>query len=81
MVEVMKIMVTSFKSSHAYISALSASDSEAGYHQPPPPLEVFWTLMGVSGLVLFGITAPVSWVLVCTWFCLCPPRVCFPSPV
>ena len=21
------------------------------------------------------------WVLVCTRFCLCPPRVCFPSPV
>ena len=22
-----------------------------------------------------------SWVLVCTKFCLCPPSVCFPSPV
>ena len=28
-----------------------------------------------------GVTAPFSWVLVCTRFCLCPPRVCFPSPV
>ena len=25
-----------------------------------------------------GVTAPFSWVLVCTKFCLCPPRVCFP---
>ena len=28
-----------------------------------------------------GVTAPFSWVLVPTKFCLCPPRVCFPSPV
>ena len=27
---------------------------------------------------LFGVTAPFSWVLVCTRFCLCPPRVCVP---
>ena len=27
---------------------------------------------------LCGVTAPLSWVLVCTKFCLCPPRVCFP---
>ena len=81
MVEVMKIMATSFKRFHACIAALSASDSEAGHHQRTPPLEVSWTVMGMSGLVLFGVTAPVSWVLVCTWFCLFPPRVCFPSPV
>ena len=30
---------------------------------------------------LFGVTAPFSWVLVCTRFCSCPPRVCFPSHV
>ena len=40
-----------------------------------------WTLTGKSGSVSCGITAPFSWVLVCTRFCLCPPRVCFPSPV
>ena len=28
-----------------------------------------------------GVTAPFTWVLVRTKFCLCPPRVCFPSPV
>ena len=36
------------------------------------------TFMGKSGSVSCGITAPFSWVLVCTRFCLCPPRVCFP---
>ena len=40
-----------------------------------------WTLSGMSGSVSCGVTAPFSWVLVCTRFCLCPPRVCFPSPV
>ena len=28
-----------------------------------------------------GGTAPFSWVQVHTRFCLCPPRVCFPSPL
>ena len=37
-----------------------------------------WTLMGRSGSVSCGITAPFFWVLVHTRFCLCPPRVCFP---
>ena len=36
-----------------------------------------WTLMGMSGSVSCGVTAPFSWVLVHTRFCLCPPRVCF----
>ena len=37
-----------------------------------------WTLAGKSGSVSCGVTAPFSWVLVHTRFCLCPPRVCFP---
>ena len=37
-----------------------------------------WTLMGKSGSVSCGVTAPFSWVLVHTSFCLFPPRVCFP---
>ena len=37
-----------------------------------------WTLLGKSGSVSCGVTAPFSWVLVHTKFCLCPPRVCFP---
>ena len=35
-----------------------------------------WTLMGKSGSVSCGVTAPFSWVLVHTRLCLCPPRVC-----
>ena len=34
-----------------------------------------WTLTGKSGSVSCGVTAPFSWVLVHTRFCLCPPRV------
>ena len=30
---------------------------------------------GKPGSVSCGVTAPFSWVLVCTWFCMCPPRV------
>ena len=40
-----------------------------------------WTFRGRSESVSCVVTAPFSWVLVCTRFCLCPPRVCFPSPV
>ena len=40
-----------------------------------------WTFRGRSESVSYVVTAPFSWVLVCTRFCLCPPRVCFPSPV
>ena len=39
------------------------------------------TLTGKSGSVSCGDTAPFSWLLVHTRFYLCPPRVCFPSPV
>ena len=38
-----------------------------------------WTLTGKSGSVSCGVTAPFSWVLVCTRFCLYPPSV-FPQP-
>ena len=34
MVEVMKIVATSFRRSHARTAALSASDPEGGHHQP-----------------------------------------------
>ena len=40
-----------------------------------------WTLTGKSGSVSCVVPACFSWVLVDTGFCLCPPRVCFPSPV
>ena len=51
----------------------------------PPPTHASagdsWILLGTSGSVSCGVTAPFSWVLVHRSFCLCPPRVCFPSPV
>ena len=37
-----------------------------------------WIFTGKSGSVSCGITAPFSWVLVGTRFCLCPSRVHFP---
>ena len=40
-----------------------------------------WTFTGKSGSVSCGVTALFSWVLVGMRFHLCPPRVCFPSPV
>ena len=46
----------------------------------PPPTHTCtgdsWTLTGKSGSASCGVTAPFSWVLVHTRFCLCPPRVC-----
>ena len=36
-----------------------------------------WALLGKPGSVSCGVTAPFSWVLVHTGFCLCPPRVYF----
>ena len=48
----------------------------------PPPTHTStgdsWTLTGKSGSLSCGVTAPFSWVLVHTRFCLCPPRVCVP---
>ena len=38
-------------------------------------------LTGKAGSVSCGVNAPFSWVLMQTRFCLCPARVCFPSPV
>ena len=41
-----------------------------------------WRLLdthGKSGSVSCGGTAPFSWVLVHTRFCLCPPKVLFPQ--
>ena len=39
MVEVMKIMVTSFKRSHTHTATLSVPNSVAGHRQPMPPPE------------------------------------------
>ena len=75
----MKIMVTSFKKSRALTAALTAPQPSSR----PPLTHVStrdsWTFLGKSGSVSCGVTASFSWVLVHTRFCLCPPRVCFPS--
>jgi len=39
--------------------------------------EDYWIPPDKSGSVSCGITAPFSWVMVHTIFCLCPPRVYF----
>ena len=52
--------------------------------RPPPAhasAEDSWKLTSKSGPVSCGVTAPFPLVPVNTSFCLCPPRVCFPSPV
>ena len=67
MVEVMKIMVTSFKRSHACTAALSASEREAGHGSRPPSTHASagdsWTLMSCLGqfLVESLLLSPESW--------------------
>ena len=63
MVEVMKIMVTSFKRSHACTAALCAPNPAAGYHWPMPPPESpghSWASLGQS-LVESLLLSPRSW--------------------
>ena len=78
MVEVMKIMATSFKRSHAQHCCTQCSEPCSRPLRTHTSTRDSWTLTGKSGSVSCGITAPFSWVLVCTRFCLCQPRVCFP---
>ena len=58
MVEVMKTMVTSFKSFHA---TLSAPDPAAGHHQLTLHGDS-WILTGKSESVSCGVTAPFSYI-------------------
>ena len=69
-VEVMKIMVTSFKRSHACTATLSAPNPAAGHHRPMPPLETLGHSQASLGHSLVGslLLSPRSW---CTRFCLC----------
>ena len=78
MMEVMKIMVTSFKRSHACTATLSAPNPAAGHHRPTPPLETPGHSQASLGWSPVGslLLSPASW---CTRFCLCPPGVCFPG--
>ena len=70
MVEVMKIMVTSFTRSHVYPATLTAPNPAAGHHPPTAPLETpghSWASLGQS-LVGSLLLSPGS---CCTRFCLC----------
>ena len=67
MVEVMKIMATSFKRSLACTATFSAPNPAAGHHWPTFHWRL-WTLLGKSGSAFCAVTAPFSWVLVRTKF-------------
>ena len=63
MVEVMKIMATSFRRSHACTVTLTAPNPAAGHHQPMPLLETpghSWASLGQS-LVGSLLLSPGSW--------------------
>ena len=78
MMEVVKIMATSFKRSHAHSTVLSAPNPAAGHCLPTPPLETPGHSQASLGQPCV-VTAPFSWVPVHTGFCLC--KSLFPSPV
>ena len=63
MMELMKIIATSFKRSHAYTAALSAPDPAAGHCQPTPPAETPGQSGASLGPSLVGslLLSPGSW--------------------
>ena len=68
--EVVKIMTTSFKMSHAHTATLSAPNPAAGHHQPTPPPETPGHSRASLGQSLVGslLLAPGSW---CTQGSVC----------
>ena len=68
MVEVMKIMVTSFKRSHANSAALSATSPAAGHCWPTPPPETPGHSQASLGQSLVGslLLSPGSWYTQCS---------------
>ena len=77
MVEVMKIMATFFKGPmHVLLHSVPPTQQQA---TTDPHL--CWRLLDSHGKVWSvscRVTAPLSWVLVHTRFCLCPSRIYFP---
>ena len=63
MVEVMKMVVTSFKRSHARTAALSAPNPAADHHPPTPPPETPGPSQAGLGQSLVGslLLSPGSW--------------------
>ena len=78
MVEVMKIIATSFNMSHAWAAIVSVPSLLSIPLLTHSFTGDYWTLMDKYRSISCGVTAPFSWVLVYTRFCLCPGRVCFP---
>ena len=78
--QVMKITATSFTRSCAPSATLRAPDPAAGHPDPHPRWRLLDTHRQVWVSLLWGHW-PFCWVLVCIRFCLCPSRVCLPSPV
>ena len=70
MVEVMKIMATSFKRSHACTATLSTLHPAAGHRRPTPPLETPGHTQESLGQSLVGplLLSPGSW---CTQSSVC----------
>ena len=77
MVEVMKIMVTSFKRSHACTATLSAPSPASGHRQPTPLPDTPGHSQASLGQSFVGslLLSLGSW---CTQGSVCPPRVYFP---
>ena len=67
-------IATSFKRSHAH--TISDPNPAAGHRRPTPPPHSLGHSRASLAQSLVG-----TLLLVCTRFSLCPPRVCFPSPV
>ena len=78
MVEIMKIMVTSFKMAHACTAALSALDPAAGDHQPMPLLETPDTHRQVWVSLLWGSLFLSPWSR-CTQVLFVPCKSPFPQ--
>ena len=70
MMEVMKIMATSFERSHAHTATLGAPSPAAVHHRPMPPLETPGHSRASLGQSLVGslLLSPGSW---CTLGSVC----------
>ena len=70
MVEVMKIMVSSFKMSHSGTATLGAPEPAADHHQPMPSLDTPGLSLASLGYSLEGslLLSPRSW---CTQGSVC----------